>query len=82
MVKPASPPAAADSDSAAPLDPWQRLSIDATGDEAARRRLPVIVAAGCILLALVLLAGLRQPLSALEPLQRALEPVSEAGPRR
>lgn len=81
MVKPASRAAAADSDSAASLDPWQRLSTDATGDEAVRRPLPVIVAAGCILLALILLAGFRQPLSALEPLQRALAPVSEAEPR-
>lgn len=77
MVKPASGPATAESNAPVSFDPWQHLSIDAAGGEAARRRIPFVAAAGCILLALILLTGIRQPLRALDPLQRALTPQCE-----
>lgn len=72
MVKYASAPPGRGPD--APADPWHRLSGDAPGEVARRRRFRVLLLAGCLILALLLWAGMRQPLYALDPLQRALTP--------
>ena len=70
MVKSGSPSMPPD----APTDPWHRLSGDAPGEVARRLRFRVLLLAGCLILALLLSAGMRQPLHALDPLHRALNP--------